>query len=197
MKRIRTLLCGVLALFGLAACEEFAIKDLRPGVSTGFEVRDKLGPPGLEWRNDDGTVTWEYTQQPQGVTCYLITIDGSNVVQKVEQVLTEAQFARDTGVSHGTLTPARVGELLFLHNASIVSSVFGRALGRLELGEDADFAVLEPTSHLLDPAARVLRVVSRGRTVYENGQVLDLDLAELHAEADAEAKRLGERISAL
>lgn len=112
-------------------------------------------------------------------------------------MLTEAQFARDTGVSHGTLTPARVGELLFLHNASIVSSVFGRALGRLELGEDADFAVLEPTSHLLDPAARVLRVVSRGRTVYENGQVLDLDLAELHAEADAEAKRLGERISAL
>ena len=96
MKRIRTLLCGVLALFGLAACEEFAIKDLRPGVSTGFEVRDRLGPPGIEWRNGDGTVTWEYSMQPAGVTCYLITIDANNVVQAVDQVLTEAQFARIT-----------------------------------------------------------------------------------------------------
>jgi len=95
------------------------------------------------------------------------------------------------------LTPARVGELLFLHNASIASSIFGRPLGRLDVGEDADFVVLEPTRQLLDPEARVLRVVSQGRTVYENGEVLDVDLDELHAEADAEAKRLAKRIAAL
>ena len=94
MKKLLSLLCGVLGLFGLSACDQFVIEDLRPGVSTGFEVRDKLGPPGIEWRNADGTVTWEYTQQPMGTTCYLITVDGNNVVQKVEQVLTEAQFAR-------------------------------------------------------------------------------------------------------
>lgn len=94
MKKLLSLLCGVLGLFGLSACDQFVIEDLRPGVSTAFEVRDKLGPPGIEWRNGDGTVTWEYTQQPMGTTCYLITLDGNQVVQKVEQVLTEAQFAR-------------------------------------------------------------------------------------------------------
>lgn len=94
MKKLLSLLCGVLSLFGLSACDQFVIDDLKPGVSTGFEVRDKLGPPGIEWRNEDGSVTWEYTQQPQGTTCYLITVDGRNIVQKVEQVLTEAQFAR-------------------------------------------------------------------------------------------------------
>lgn len=112
-------------------------------------------------------------------------------------LLTEAQFARDAGVGHGTLTPGRVGELLFLHNAAIASSVFGRPLGRLDEGEDADFVVMEPTKTVLDPEAKVLRVVSRGRTVYEDGQVLDLDLTDLHAEADSEAKRLAERVAGL
>ena len=48
------------------------------------------------WRNGDGTVTWEYSMQPAGTTCYLITLDANNVVQAVDQVLTEAQFARIT-----------------------------------------------------------------------------------------------------
>ena len=112
-------------------------------------------------------------------------------------MLTEAQFARDAGVAHGTLPPGRVGELLFVHNAAIASSIFGRPLGRLADGEDADFIVMETTPTLLDPEAKVLRVVSRGRTIFEDGQVLDLDLAELHAEADTEAKRLAERVAAL
>ncbi|MCB1959180.1 MAG: hypothetical protein KDE68_01435 [Rhodocyclaceae bacterium] len=96
MKRILSVLCGALALFGLSACDQFVIEDLKPGVSTAFEVRDKLGPPGIEWRNPDGSVTWEYTQQPAGITCYLITIDANQIVRAVEQVLTEAQFARIT-----------------------------------------------------------------------------------------------------
>jgi len=57
MKKLLSLLCALLSLFGLSACDQFVIEDLKPGVSTGFEVRDKLGPPGIEWRNDDGTVT--------------------------------------------------------------------------------------------------------------------------------------------
>ena len=111
-------------------------------------------------------------------------------------MLTEAQFARDTGISHGTLAPGRVSELLFLHNPSIAGSVFGHAIGRLAEGEEADFLVYEPTQHLLDPDAKLLRVVSRGRTVVENGELLDLDLAELHEEADDEAKRLWKRVAA-
>ena len=94
MKKLLSWLCGLLSLIGLSACDQFVIEDLKPGVSTGFEVREKLGPPGIEWRNTDGTLTWEYSMQPMGTTCYLITVDGANIVQKVEQVLTAAQFAR-------------------------------------------------------------------------------------------------------
>ncbi len=112
-------------------------------------------------------------------------------------MLTEAQFARDTGVSHGTLTPGKVGELLFLHNPSIAGSLFGHAVGRLAEGEEADFLVYEPTEHLLDPEAKLLRVVCRGRTVYKDGEFLDMDLAELHSEVDDEAKRIWKRIAAL
>ena len=66
MKRLISLLLGTLAMLGLAACDAVNMKDLKPGVSTGYDVRDKLGKPGIEWRNDDGSVTWEYTRQPEG-----------------------------------------------------------------------------------------------------------------------------------
>ncbi len=112
-------------------------------------------------------------------------------------MLTEAQFARDTGVGHGTLTPGKVGELLFLHNPAIATSIFGHSVGRLADGEEADFLVMEPTEHLLDPGTKLLRVVSRGRTVFEKGDLLDLDLADLRREADGEAKRVWKRIGAL
>lgn len=115
----------------------------------------------------------------------------------LSSLLTEAQFARNAGVSHGTLAPGRVGELLFLHNPSIATSIFGRSLGRLSEGEDADFLVMEPTEHLLDPEAKILRVVSRGRTVWEQGALLDIDLADLHAEGDDEAKRIWKKVAAL
>ena len=66
MRKLLSLLLGALAVLGLASCDAVNMKDLKPGVSTGYEVRDKLGKPGLEWRNDDGSVTWEYTRQPEG-----------------------------------------------------------------------------------------------------------------------------------
>lgn len=112
-------------------------------------------------------------------------------------MLTEAQFARDTGVASGTLTPAKVGELLFVHNPAIATSIFGHAVGRLADGEEADFLVVEPTEYLLDPGTKLLRVVSRGRTVFDKGEMMDLDLDDLRKEADGEAKRVWKRVGAL
>lgn len=94
MKRLIALICGLFGLLGLTACDQYVIEDIKPGVSTGFEVRERLGAPGIEWRNHDGSVTWEYSQQPKGITCYLITVGNDNVVREVEQVLNETQFAR-------------------------------------------------------------------------------------------------------
>ena len=57
MKKLISLLLGALALLGLAGCDAVNMKDLKPGVSTGYDVRDKFGTPGIEWRNDAGNVT--------------------------------------------------------------------------------------------------------------------------------------------
>mgnify|MGYP001766309152 FL=1 len=78
----------------LPGCDSFVLQDIKPGVTTAVEVRAKMGNPGYEFRNDDGSVTWEYTRQPSGVHCYMITFDSKQVVQRVDQVLNDASFAR-------------------------------------------------------------------------------------------------------
>jgi hypothetical protein len=95
MNHARLITCfGALAMLGLAACDAVTMKDLKPGVSTGYDVRDKLGKPGIEWRNDDGSVTWEYTRQPEGTECFMATIGPDNILRSLENVLTPANFAR-------------------------------------------------------------------------------------------------------
>lgn len=78
----------------LPACDVVNLPEIKPGITTAAEVRSRMGNPGFEFSNPDGSVTWEYTRQPSGTTCYMITIGGDQIVQKLEQVLTEANFGR-------------------------------------------------------------------------------------------------------
>ncbi len=78
----------------LPACDGINLKELKPGVSTAAEVRSRLGNPAYEHRNDDGSVTWEYNRQPNGVECHMITIGPDQIVSKIEQALNEANLAR-------------------------------------------------------------------------------------------------------
>jgi len=78
----------------LGGCDYFALQELKPGISTDLEVRDRFGQPTMEWRNDDGSLTWEYPRGPQGNDTYMITIGPDRVLRAVEQVLTEANYAR-------------------------------------------------------------------------------------------------------
>ena len=94
MKRLFALLCSLLAALGVGACDYIDLKELTPGVSTAMEVRERFGPPAMEWRNEDGSVTWEYSRQPQGSECYMMTIGPDNVLRAIEQVLNERNFAR-------------------------------------------------------------------------------------------------------
>ncbi len=113
MKSFLRLMCGLLSIVGLGACDLFDIEAIKPGITTAVEVRDRLGPPGTEWRNEDGSVTWEYSRQPEGVTCYMITIGADRVVTAVEQVITEANMAR---IRPGWST-AQVARLLGRHRS--------------------------------------------------------------------------------
>lgn len=78
----------------LPACDAINLKELEPGVTTAAEIRSRMGEPAMEYRNPDGTVTWEYTRQPQGTDCYMITIGTDQILRAVDQVLTEANLAR-------------------------------------------------------------------------------------------------------
>ena len=69
MKRVIAWLCSLLSAIGITACDYINVKELQPGVSTATEVRERFGPPHMEWKNDDGSVTWEFSRQPQGVEC--------------------------------------------------------------------------------------------------------------------------------
>lgn len=94
MKRLLALLCTALTTLALPGCDYVALKELKPGVSTAREVRARMGPPNHEWPNEDGSVTWEYSRQPQGVECFMLTLGPDQVLRGIEQVLTAANFAR-------------------------------------------------------------------------------------------------------
>ena len=78
----------------LPACDMVNMQEIKPGITTATEVRARLGEPGFEFRNSDGSVTWEYTRQPSGTSCYMITIDKAQLVLSLEQVLNEANYAK-------------------------------------------------------------------------------------------------------
>lgn len=85
---------AALAAALLPACDAVNLPEIKPGRTTAAEVEARLGEPGFRHWNDDGTATWEYTRQPSGVHCYMISFDRKQVVSKVEQVLNDANYAR-------------------------------------------------------------------------------------------------------
>lgn len=78
----------------LPACDIVNLPEIKPGVSTQAEVRARMGEPGFIHWNDDGTATWEYSRQPAGVDCYMISFDPAHVVTRLDQVLVPASYAK-------------------------------------------------------------------------------------------------------
>ena len=91
VSRILAVLASAIGFFG---CDATHLAELKPGTSTAQEVRERLGPPATEWPNADGSVTWEYPRGPEGTRCWMLTLNQRGVLQKIEQALTEENFAR-------------------------------------------------------------------------------------------------------
>lgn len=89
--RWRPMLLGALALVG---CDTAKLDATVPGQSTSADVIKHWGEPPGRWENDDGSITWEYPRGPMGTATYLITLGPDGIVQRVEQALTEANYAR-------------------------------------------------------------------------------------------------------
>ena len=94
MKPLSRFLAALASILGFYGCDGAHLAQLKPGISTAQEIRERLGTPGAEWPNGDGSVTWEYTRQPEGFECWMLTLNQAGVLQQIEQALTADNFAR-------------------------------------------------------------------------------------------------------
>lgn len=83
-----------LAAAVLPGCDAVYLGEFKPGVSTAAEVRQRMGAPAAEYANADGSVTWEYNRQPQGVHTHMLTFGADQVLLRIEQVLSDDNYAQ-------------------------------------------------------------------------------------------------------
>lgn len=77
----------------LSACDRVATGELQPGQSTVADLKQKMGDPANVYREGDREV-WEYPLGPEGVRTYMMTVNAQGTLERIEQVLTEANFRR-------------------------------------------------------------------------------------------------------
>lgn len=94
LPRWLTALASAVLAAVLPACDAINLPEIKPGITKQAEVRQRMGEPGFVHWNDDGTATWEYTRQPNGMHCWMISFDHAETVSRLEQVLTPANFAK-------------------------------------------------------------------------------------------------------
>ncbi len=94
MNPLSRTLAALASIIGFYGCDGAHLAELKPGTSTAQQVRERLGAPVAEWPNGDGSVTWEYPRGPEGTQCWMLTLNERGVLLKVEQALTEENFAR-------------------------------------------------------------------------------------------------------
>lgn len=92
--RAASLAASAFFLLALTACDPQRISELKEGVSTEADVRDRFGAPENVWDEPGGARTFEYNRQPAGQVNYMITLGADGRVEAVRQVLTPENFAR-------------------------------------------------------------------------------------------------------
>ena len=77
----------------LAGCDRVATGELQAGQSTVADMKQKMGEPANVYREGDKEV-WEYPLGPEGVRTYMMTVNAQGTLEKIDQVLVEANFKR-------------------------------------------------------------------------------------------------------
>lgn len=78
----------------LVGGDRWRVAQLRAGVSTEAEVRALFGAPQAVHAEPEGGRSFEYSRQPAGQTCVMVTLGADGVVRAAQQVLAPEQFAR-------------------------------------------------------------------------------------------------------
>ena len=77
----------------LVGCDRVATGELQAGQSTVADLKLKMGEPASVNREGDKEI-WEYPLGPEGVRTYMMTINGQGTIEKIDQVLVDANFKR-------------------------------------------------------------------------------------------------------
>ena len=77
----------------LEGCDRVATGELQAGQSTVADMKQKMGEPANVYREGDKEV-WEYPLGPEGVRTYMMTVNAQGTLEKIDQVLVEANFRR-------------------------------------------------------------------------------------------------------
>jgi hypothetical protein len=77
----------------LVGCDRVATGELQAGQSTVADLKAKMGEPASVNRDGDKEI-WEYPLGPEGVRTYMMTVNAQGSLEKIDQVLVEANFKR-------------------------------------------------------------------------------------------------------
>ena len=80
-------------LLVMAGCDRVATGELQAGQSTVADMKQKMGEPASVYREGDKEV-WEYPLGPEGTRTYMMTVNAQGGLEKIDQVLIEANFKR-------------------------------------------------------------------------------------------------------
>ena len=81
------------AIITLVGCDRVATGELQAGQSTVADLKLKMGVPASVNREGDKEI-WEYPLGPEGVRTYMMTINAQGTIEKIDQVLVDANFKR-------------------------------------------------------------------------------------------------------
>ena len=77
----------------MAGCDRVATGELQAGQSTVADMKLKMGEPANVYREGDKEI-WEYPLGPEGVRTYMMTVNAQGGLEKIDQVLVDANFKR-------------------------------------------------------------------------------------------------------
>lgn len=103
MKRmLRNVWILAVSIAALAACdpqtgkpqEQIGEHMIKIGQSNAEDVKKVYGLPDDIWEQEDGTKVYFFPKGPEGARTFAITVSKEDKVQKIEQVLSEKNFAK-------------------------------------------------------------------------------------------------------
>jgi hypothetical protein len=99
-----TLAATAACLAMLYGCVSYSGSGLKPGQSTLQDVLATMGEPAERWQSPDGSIQLSYPRGPAGYHSYMVELDAAGRLQRIRNVMDEADFNR---VSRG-MTEAQV-----------------------------------------------------------------------------------------